>query len=153
MVDVFKAPFPGLSLITPPKYYTLLLANVSLLDDTKDILSSLVSQGMEKVRNDIAIQIGKEVRAEMVEQTDELMRDLSALRGVKQAVDLGLERINSTSDYISEAVEAINLLDNKLDGINRGRLTKMAEISQTLAGKATQVELGLSRSQPYSLRI
>ena len=87
----------------------------------------------------------------MVKQTDELMKDLSALRGVKQAVDLGLERINSTSDYISEAVEAITLLDHKIGGINRGLLTKMAEISQTLAGKATQVELCLARSQLSAL--
>ena len=108
---------------------------MSLLDDSKAMLSSLVSEGMDKVCDEIATQVGREVQAEMVKQTDELMRDLGALRGVKQAVDLGLERINSTSEYLNEVVQSITLLDSKVDSINRTLLSKMELMSRDLAVK------------------
>ena len=127
-------------------------ANVGLLDDTRDTLSTLVSEGMDRVRDEIANQIGIEVRAEMVRQTDQLMTDLSLLHGVKTTAELCLEGVNSNTEYTNEMAEAIAAsgsdICEKLDGINHGLMTKLDGISGELAGSKTHQEsLSQARTQ------
>ena len=87
-----------ISLILNIRKYTNFLANVSLMDDMKNTLSSLVTEGMARVQDEVATQVGVEVCTEMARQTDELMSDLGVLRGVKSTVEICLEKLNSNSN-------------------------------------------------------
>ena len=99
------------------------------MDDMKDTMSSLVSEGMVRVQDEVAAQVGVEVRAEMARQTDELMADLGVLRGVKSTIEICLDKLNSNFEYLGETVQAIDhstsVLNAKIDGTEVKLMAKM----------------------------
>ena len=141
-----------ISLILNIRKYTNFLANVSLMDDMKNTLSSLVTEGMARVQDEVATQVGVEVRAEMARQTDELMSDLGVLRGVKSTVEICLEKLNSNSKYLGEKVQAIDFstteLATKIDGIEVKLAARIDGIADQLAtAKSNQESISHSSSK------
>ena len=122
------------------------------MDDMKDTLSSLVSQGMARVQDEVATQVGVEVRAEMARQTDEIMADLGVLRGVKSTVEICLDKLNSNSEYLGETVQAIDLstseLNAKIDGMEVKLAAKIDGVAGQLAtAKSNQESISHSSSK------
>ena len=115
------------------------LANGSLITDLKDTVSIMLSESMEKFREDISHVVGTEVRAEISRQTDELMEEFRFLRNIDENC---LDKIKDNSEFLNETVEVINLAtsetNDKLEGLQNTLVATKSEV-ETLSKSRVQI--------------
>ena len=122
------------------------------MDDIKDTMSSLVSEGMVRVQDEVAAQVEVEVCTEMARQNGKLMADLGVLRGVKSTIEICLDKLNANSEYLGETVQAIDhstsVLNAKIDGTEVKLVAKIDDIAGQLAiAKSNQESISHSSSK------
>ena len=115
------------------------IANGSLITDLKDTVSIMLSESMEKFREDISHVVGTEVRAEISRQTDELMEEFRFLRNIDENC---LDKIKDNSEFLNETVEVINLAtsetNDKLEGLQNTLVATKSEV-ETLSKSRVQI--------------
>ena len=99
----------------------------------------MLSESMEKFREDISHVVGTEVRAEISRQTDELMEEFRFLRNIDENC---LDKIKDNSEFLNETVEVINLAtsetNDKLEGLQNTLVATKSEV-ETLSKSRVQI--------------
>ena len=101
----------------------------------------MLSDSMERLRDELAEVVGTEVRAELSRQTDELMEELGALSDVKGQVQTCSEKVKDSLEFMNETVEVVTVSTSDIN-------SKLLCLQQTLDNtKADFDSISKSRTQ------
>ena len=105
----------------------------------------MIKDALSTLKEDIVSKVDHEVRAALTLQTDELMRDLGALRAVKTTVETCHANISDNGVFMSEILETITKSGSEV-------IKVLTNISPQLSvAKANQDGITLARSQLSSI--
>ena len=106
------------------------------MDEMMFKFNSSVSESLDRMRNDLALQIGKEVHAAVAMQTDQIMSGIESIPAIKTNTELCVSNIADNGQFIGEVLESVSHsesnLEKKLDMVVSAVKNTKETVEQTM---------------------
>ena len=106
------------------------------MDELMFKFNSSLSESLDRMRNDLALQIGKEVQAAVAMQTDQIMSGIESIPAIKTNTELCVSNIADNGQFIGEVLESVSHsesnLEKKLDMVVSAIKNTKETVEQTM---------------------
>ena len=106
------------------------------MDEMMFKFNSSLSESLDRMRNDLALQIGKEVHAAVAMQTDQIMSGIESIPAIKTNTELCVSNIADNGQFIGEVLESVSHsesnLEKKLDMVVSAIKNTKETVEQTM---------------------
>ena len=79
-----------------------------LIDEIMFKFTNSVSKSLDRMKNDLALQVGKEVRAAVAIQTDQIMSGIESIPAIKTNTELCVSNIADNGQFLGEVAQSMS---------------------------------------------